>query len=251
MSIEAIQCPKCGGPLSVEEGRDSVYCSHCGAGLRISTGSSGHPLATLDDIKDDTSLLAMRAALERLDERLQERDNEIRALEDARTSELLDREAEEQRRQQRQENRAAKVSELDSQWLNALAGQFVFWPLAVFFLYLAAYAFNWMYADITVEGAFLGYHGWSIVGGALSLALAGFLVALAWSGCNDIRKNVSLLRSAKKDEAAPGRDSTDQKHKDLLQQIDVEIDEIRSQIQEIESQRDTLRAKLDSLTDQL
>ena len=70
MSVEAIQCPKCGGPLTVEEGRDSVSCTHCGAGLKITTGSSGHPLATLADIKDDTSLLAIRATLERLDERL-------------------------------------------------------------------------------------------------------------------------------------------------------------------------------------
>ena len=70
MSVEAIQCPKCGGPLSVEEGRDSTYCSHCGAGLRITTGSSGHAMATLADIKVDTSVLAIRASLERLDERL-------------------------------------------------------------------------------------------------------------------------------------------------------------------------------------
>ena len=82
MSVEAIQCPKCGGPVRVEEGQDSMYCSHCGAGLRIATGSSGHAMATLADIKEDTSVLATRVALQRLDEKLETKQAQLRALQE-------------------------------------------------------------------------------------------------------------------------------------------------------------------------
>ncbi len=82
MSIEAIQCPKCGGPLSVEEGRDSMYCSHCGAGLRITTGSSGHAMATLAGIKEDTSVLATGVALQRLDEKMETKEAQLRDLQE-------------------------------------------------------------------------------------------------------------------------------------------------------------------------
>ena len=66
MAVEAIQCPKCGGPVRVEEGRDLMYCSHCGVGLRITTGLSGHATATLADVKDDISILAKEAQYQRL-----------------------------------------------------------------------------------------------------------------------------------------------------------------------------------------
>ena len=81
MSVESIQCPKCGGPLSVEEGRDSMYCSHCGASLRISTGSSGHAMATLADIKTDTSIIAISAALAQLEDSLHQQEAELQGLE--------------------------------------------------------------------------------------------------------------------------------------------------------------------------
>ena len=40
-----------------------MYFSHCGAALRVTTGSSGHAMATLDDIKEDTSVLATRVRI--------------------------------------------------------------------------------------------------------------------------------------------------------------------------------------------
>jgi hypothetical protein len=52
--------------LGVEEGRTSLYCTYCGAGLKIMGGASGYAVATLDDIKVDTSFLAGQAALTRL-----------------------------------------------------------------------------------------------------------------------------------------------------------------------------------------
>lgn len=69
-SVEQVQCPNCGAPLSVEEGRSSLYCSFCGSALKIEKGASGHALAVLDGIKVDTGILAHDAARRRLDERL-------------------------------------------------------------------------------------------------------------------------------------------------------------------------------------
>jgi hypothetical protein len=69
-SVESVQCPKCGGPVSVESGRGSLHCSYCGAGLRITRGASGHAMATLDDIKSDTSVIAKEAVHRRLSEEL-------------------------------------------------------------------------------------------------------------------------------------------------------------------------------------
>lgn len=64
-----MQCPDCGAPLSAEAGERLVTCSYCGARLRITKGASGYPMATLDDIKVDTSLLAREVACRRLEEK--------------------------------------------------------------------------------------------------------------------------------------------------------------------------------------
>jgi hypothetical protein len=66
-SVESVQCPKCGGPVDVTPGREALHCTYCGAGLRITRGASGHAMATLDDIKEDTSLLARDAMYRRLE----------------------------------------------------------------------------------------------------------------------------------------------------------------------------------------
>jgi len=255
MSVEAIQCPKCGGPLSVEEGRDSMYCSHCGAGLRISTGSSGHPMATLADIKDDTSLLATRAALERLEERLQERHNKLRQLEDARTEELR---KESEAAEQRQAARTAKASKLRSQLRWDKSQNKILWSFAVLPLAAAAFVFLNGYKDSLLPGTGIS-HGseWSQSGwcGTLFLLLlaGGFFTVIALFDRRRQWRTTNLLQRAVQDDRAPDAESTDrkQKHKEALHRIDAELDEIRSQIQAIERQRHTLRAKLDGLTDQL
>ena len=247
MSVEAIQCPKCGGPLSVEEGRDSMYCSHCGSSLRITTGSSGHPMATLADIKDDTSLLAIRAALKRLEERLQERDNELRELETARAEAWEDCEAEQQQRQeQQQEKRGARALELRSQLGADAHVEKVLWALTVLCLALAMILI-WDSVDSVARRGGFGCP----VGIIMSLAAAGFLGRRAFSLRAKNRKTLNLLESAMQDEGAPYAESTNQEHKEALRPIDAGLDEIRSQIQAIESQRHTLLARLDSLTDQL
>jgi len=69
MPVESIQCPKCGSPLQVESGLRQLWCTYCGSQLRITRGSSGHPLAVLDHIRADTSLLAKQRALEHLRQR--------------------------------------------------------------------------------------------------------------------------------------------------------------------------------------
>jgi len=60
-SVESVQCPKCGAPVDMMPGRDSLHCTYCGAGLKITRGASGHAMATLDGIKVDTSFLAGQA----------------------------------------------------------------------------------------------------------------------------------------------------------------------------------------------
>ena len=45
MDPQATQCPQCGSLFAVEPAAEAATCPACGAGLRISRGSSGHPLA--------------------------------------------------------------------------------------------------------------------------------------------------------------------------------------------------------------
>ncbi len=77
MPGEAMQCPKCGSILHVESGHRHIWCTYCGSQLRITSGSSGHPFAVLDDIRADTALLAKHQALGHLskyrDELMEER----------------------------------------------------------------------------------------------------------------------------------------------------------------------------------
>ena len=70
MAVESLQCPNCGAPLSVETGQTSMYCPYCKARLRINLGASGHPLATLDEIKVDSSIIARDVVRQRLKEQL-------------------------------------------------------------------------------------------------------------------------------------------------------------------------------------
>lgn len=69
MSIQRLQCPSCGANITTD-GRGSLFCSYCGAKLRIKTGASGNPMAMLDGIKEDTSLMARRSALAHVEEEL-------------------------------------------------------------------------------------------------------------------------------------------------------------------------------------
>ena len=71
MSIESIQCVKCGSPLEVESTARFAICTYCGSRLRITRGASGHPLGVLEDIKLDTEIIAKQTAINHLRERLQ------------------------------------------------------------------------------------------------------------------------------------------------------------------------------------
>ena len=70
MPVESIQCPSCGAPLPLGRAARTAVCGYCHANLRITIGTSGHPLAALADIGMDTRILAAQAACRRLDERL-------------------------------------------------------------------------------------------------------------------------------------------------------------------------------------
>ena len=69
MTLEGIQCPKCGSPVQVTRGTRLAECEYCGCTLRVTRGASGHPLGVLDTIKDDTSLIAKQQALAVLQQR--------------------------------------------------------------------------------------------------------------------------------------------------------------------------------------
>jgi len=71
MSIELMQCPRCGAPLKVEPTARFATCTYCGSRLRVTRGASGHPLAVLTDIKDDTGIIARQTAIDHLQGRLQ------------------------------------------------------------------------------------------------------------------------------------------------------------------------------------
>jgi len=237
MSVEAIQCPKCGGPLTVEEGRDSVYCSHCGAGLRIAKGSSGHPMATLADIKDDTSLLAIRAALERLEEKLQGCRGELQGLENAR-SELLEAwEAEQQRVEQRQEDRNTRLPMLRKHLRDSTMAMTILMFLGVLSLGLSL-------CVIPATGE-LGDGA-----GGLVLGLA-FLIPAFFILFRERPKYVKQIEYLEKDLGAPGAERRADRHKENLRQIVVQMNDIQTQIHRMERQRLTLHGKLDRLTDQL
>ncbi len=70
MHPEVVQCPQCGSPLQVEADARSTSCSFCDSRLRLVHGASGHPLATLDEIKADTAIIARQTALHHLEGRL-------------------------------------------------------------------------------------------------------------------------------------------------------------------------------------
>jgi len=70
MAVERVQCPSCGAHLTLEDRQGAARCAYCGAHLRITQGASGHPLAVLDDIKVDSSILAMNVVREHLQEEL-------------------------------------------------------------------------------------------------------------------------------------------------------------------------------------
>ncbi|MHB0858092.1 MAG: TFIIB-type zinc ribbon-containing protein [Anaerolineae bacterium] len=87
MPVEAIQCPKCGSPLPVNPSAATTVCSYCGSSLRLTRGSSGHPLAMLDAIGLDTHLLAKQAALTHLRDRLNALQDASKKLDDWRSVE--------------------------------------------------------------------------------------------------------------------------------------------------------------------
>ena len=71
VKVESIQCPKCGSPLRLEAAGKEATCDYCGARLRITVGTSGYPLAVLDDIRVDTALMARETVLRRLERNLE------------------------------------------------------------------------------------------------------------------------------------------------------------------------------------
>jgi hypothetical protein len=92
MSVTSIQCPQCGSPVQVEPAARYATCAYCASSLRITRGSSGHPLAVLEDIRADTGMLARQAAVRHLRQRLRDltgQRNELQARQSALAGHVL------------------------------------------------------------------------------------------------------------------------------------------------------------------
>ena len=70
MPIESLQCPACAAPLQADTSAGLIYCNCCGSRLRVTRGASGRPFGMLEEIRAGTSIVAKRAALSHLQERL-------------------------------------------------------------------------------------------------------------------------------------------------------------------------------------
>ena len=71
MPFEAVKCPQCGANVEVEAKTATFFCTYCGTRLQASRSSMGVLSASiLSGIKDDTSIMAKRAALEHLNQHL-------------------------------------------------------------------------------------------------------------------------------------------------------------------------------------
>jgi len=80
VAVERVQCPSCGAFLALGDQQGAVQCTYCGAHLRIAQGASGQPMAILDEIKIDSSILAMNAVRGHLQEKLAELQGKRRSI---------------------------------------------------------------------------------------------------------------------------------------------------------------------------
>jgi uncharacterized Zn finger protein (UPF0148 family) len=51
MNLESATCPKCGAPIIFEEGRDDVFCSHCGTQVFKDDGNKTITYRTIDEAR--------------------------------------------------------------------------------------------------------------------------------------------------------------------------------------------------------
>lgn len=72
MTLQPVQCPQCGAPVTASNLGNLVQCKACGSTLQIKAGASGFPLAKLIALKQDTGFIAKREAATRLKEQLRE-----------------------------------------------------------------------------------------------------------------------------------------------------------------------------------
>ncbi|MHB9033240.1 MAG: zinc ribbon domain-containing protein [Anaerolineae bacterium] len=73
MPLEAARCPQCGANTSIDPSKGYTFCLYCGTRLQVHVSSLGVVSASvLSDIKDDTSIIAKRAALSHLKEQYAE-----------------------------------------------------------------------------------------------------------------------------------------------------------------------------------
>ena len=80
MSVEAIQCVKCGAALEVGSATTTATCTYCGSMLHVTRGGSGHLMAALEDIRSDTQVIATKAALDSVQDSLLTAKNTIKQL---------------------------------------------------------------------------------------------------------------------------------------------------------------------------
>ena len=240
MPVEHVQCPDCGAPLSAEAAENCgaydrtadfprserlATCGYCGARLRITKGASGYPMATLDDIKVDTSLLAREVACRRLEEKQKklaaERADLLRRhhIESALAQATCDR---------RVKREAVRMAASDARARMAMvAGA------------LAA----------LVTGAALCWQlpraGWpALLATSMLFGLALFLLtgAIAWrlSLRQQQRRHIEEIRSKRQAE-----------HKELDQEAEKALHELDRQIRAAKQHLDRIRSDIDRLTAEL
>lgn len=64
--MESLSCPNCGAPLVIPQRATVAVCTYCCASVGIKADSLGHRQIVLEEIRDGTDLVAMRAAREHL-----------------------------------------------------------------------------------------------------------------------------------------------------------------------------------------
>ena len=64
MSGESIRCPQCGGSLDVGRSAVSAKCAYCGSTIRLKVDTAGQVIPFLEQMQQDSSIVAKRAAIE-------------------------------------------------------------------------------------------------------------------------------------------------------------------------------------------
>ncbi len=72
MSLESVRCPQCGGSLDVGRSAVSAKCAYCGSTIQLKVDAAGQVLPVLEQMHQESSIVAKRAALGYLQKQVQD-----------------------------------------------------------------------------------------------------------------------------------------------------------------------------------